>query len=365
MTDHELLDAIGDIDEDLLQLTSDKVVRMPSVKRFTVLTAALLLMCLTITALACTSPDVNEWLHSRWPWFTQALKPVNLCCEDNGIRMEVVSASLEGREAFVYISMQDLTGHRIDATTDLFDSAHLILPYDGSGTCQLVSFDEETEIATFMVYMKFDTDVVPSGNATFEAHCFLTGKQTSFVDLTELIDWEQALTPYAGIPRSAFAGGFSGNPICDAVSGNELIELADRLPVLPDEAAVSLPFAPGMTVCGLGMIDQTVRIRVRSEDNLRTDNHCSLTLTDQAGDAVQSGCLLYSPAGDPVFDVSHRSWIDGNDQVTEFIFDLTGVDREGLRLTAECVTADPAVTGSWSVTFPMEIITSKEAQSAP
>ena len=44
--------------------------------------------------------------------------------------MEVVSATLNGSETLVTLTMQDLEGDRIDETMDLFDSAILQLPYD-------------------------------------------------------------------------------------------------------------------------------------------------------------------------------------------------------------------------------------------
>ena len=108
------------------------------------------------TALAALNDDVNQLLYRIWPQAAMALRPVNLISESQGIRMEVVSASLNGTESLVTLTMQDLEGDRMDETTDLFDSAILQLPYDGSGTCIQTGYDPETKTASFAVYMDAD-----------------------------------------------------------------------------------------------------------------------------------------------------------------------------------------------------------------
>ena len=48
------------------------------------------------------------------PAAAQSLKPVRMSCEDNGIRMGVEAASVEGSEAHVLLILKDL-GYRIEA----------------------------------------------------------------------------------------------------------------------------------------------------------------------------------------------------------------------------------------------------------
>ena len=60
------------------------------------------------TALAAFNDDANQLLYQFWPQAAMALRPVNLISESQGIRMEVVSATLNGTESLVMLTMQDL-----------------------------------------------------------------------------------------------------------------------------------------------------------------------------------------------------------------------------------------------------------------
>ena len=73
-------------------------------------------------AAATGNIPANDIFYSLYPDMAMKLSPVNESCEDNGIKMEVESIYVHENMAEIYISMQDLTGNRIDETTDLFDS---------------------------------------------------------------------------------------------------------------------------------------------------------------------------------------------------------------------------------------------------
>ena len=73
------------------------------------------------------------------------LQPIEVACEDNGIKMEVIGAMNDDEMAVIYITMKDLEGDRIDKTLDIYN-------YRLTGThisnCQIVHFDEATKTAT-------------------------------------------------------------------------------------------------------------------------------------------------------------------------------------------------------------------------
>ena len=89
---------------------------------------ALLLLCLAMAVAGATSETVNGWLYQQWPRLATLLMPVNMSCEDQGIRMEVISAVAEGNEVLINYSMQDLEGNRIDENS----SAYFDMIYAGT-----------------------------------------------------------------------------------------------------------------------------------------------------------------------------------------------------------------------------------------
>ena len=48
------------------------------------------------------------------PDFALLLQPIEIACEDNGIKMEVVGAMNDDEMKVIYITMKDLVGDRID-----------------------------------------------------------------------------------------------------------------------------------------------------------------------------------------------------------------------------------------------------------
>ena len=109
------------------------------------LAAAVLCLSLAAPALANADP-AYELLYRLSPAAAQLLRPVRKADEDNGIRLEVVSARVEGDTAEIYVTLRDLTGDRVDDTTDLFDSYSIHRPFDSSAACRSAGFDAETGV---------------------------------------------------------------------------------------------------------------------------------------------------------------------------------------------------------------------------
>ena len=65
---------------------------------FAFILAMILLLACAATAIAgAVNEDFNAWLYRIWPEAATTLMPVNMSCEDNWIRMEVISAVADGK----------------------------------------------------------------------------------------------------------------------------------------------------------------------------------------------------------------------------------------------------------------------------
>ena len=86
-------------------------------RRFRPLVAIAAMLVLILTALpvmAYSIPAVSELMFQVSPQMAARFTPVQLSDTENGIRMEVVSASIHGATAEICISFEDVEGDRID-----------------------------------------------------------------------------------------------------------------------------------------------------------------------------------------------------------------------------------------------------------
>ena len=350
MTKYDLLMAINDVDDSLLSAAERPVsAHHMTWKRALALAAAAMLLMGTFTAVAAANETFNNAvLYRIWPWASQALKPVNLNCEDQGIRMEVVSAALEGNEATVLLTMQDLTSDRLDESVDLFDSAALYLPYDSSSTCTLLSYDADTRTATFALYMRFYQQPAKSGKVTFSVSRFLSNKQEQEIDLTPLLgNISQSAAVLPGKLR-----GWGGSQVIPA-------RAAEQVKVLDPQNSLEIPVINGVTLTGVGLVNGILHVQMRYDDILHTDNHGFLTLYDQAGNQYGHGELPNGISSLSWFE-KDRSGISSSNSYQEYLFANYPQNLDELVLKGTFTTADPATEGNWQVTFPLSLIAKEE-----
>ena len=85
-----------------------------------ILAMVMVLLLGTFTAFAATNDRVNTWLYEFWPEAATALMPAKTSCVKEGIKLELVSAEVKGKDLTMVFSMEDLEGDRIgpDTTVD-------------------------------------------------------------------------------------------------------------------------------------------------------------------------------------------------------------------------------------------------------
>ena len=291
-----------------------------------VLAAALCLM-LALPVMAA-SDGSYELLYAVAPALAQRLKPVQLSCEDNGIQMEVVAASVQGDTAEAYIALRDLTGDRVDGTTDLFDSWRFHTPFDSVNTCTLEHYDESTHTAMFYVLMTDmnGEDILPEdGKITFSVQKFLSHKREF-----EGVDLQPVLTSLDPAPATQSSASLRGG---DDLSTASVICLA------PADEPLLIP-ADGVAVTGAGYVDGQLHIQVYYEDILRTDNH---------------GFVYYvGEDGEPVYSTLSLSlWDDTQTgSYQEYIFDVPAEALDSVAFYGDFYTCGSLTEGNWQVTFP-------------
>lgn len=299
-----------------------------------ILLAAAVCAILTIPILAATTESAYQLFYRLSPATAQLFQPVCRSDEDQGIRMDVISARVKGSTIEVYIALQDLEGDRVDETIDLYDSYSIHRPFDSSAHCELAGYDQETGTAYFLVTItEYDDQNVIGDKVTFSVREFLSHKQ--YYEKIEIpVDWS-AVSTVTELWKDTEIVGFGGL---------EKVEDAEQSFLVPNKNAFGKTIIEGIDFTGVGFIDGKLHIQYAVKDRSQNDNHGYFYLVDQMGNQIHS---TYSISA---LDSSSGTRIDYQEQV----FDVPADQVGAYQLMGDFVTADQMVRGNWRVTFPIE-----------
>ncbi len=301
------------------------------------LTALCICLTLAMPALAATVDPIYRLMYLVSPGTAQFFMPVQTSSEDNGIKMEVVSAYIHDETAEIYVTMQDLTGDRIDKTTDLFDSYSINRPFDSSAHCELAGYEEDTKTAMFLITIdEWGGQNIAGNKITFSVREFLSHKSSYEgleipIRLSDIPAAEQTQTvsPNGGGGRDNQGYmEFEKNPIA-------------LIPVAPMDA---FP-VDGIDLTGIAYIDGKLHIQTAVKEPLDNDNHGFFYLKDKTGTQTD---------GNYSFSFSNQYEQPGRIDYHEYVFDIPRGKLAEYSLYGDFVTSGMKTEGKWRVTFPLE-----------
>lgn len=326
-------------DAPLLQRTRAAAQKAPARPRrlrpLIALAAVLVCLALAVPAFAmpalAADPDGYALLYSISPAAAQFFKPVNRSDEDNGIRLTVDSVYLHSDTVEIYVSLQDLTGDRLDETTDLFDSYRINRGFDCSATCSLAGYDAQTRTARFLISItSFDGQDIEGDKLTFSLNRLLTGKTETEGAVTGL-----DLAAVQAEPATQQVTRRGGSGIAAEAGGSG----AETRTALVPTGTLAAP-APGVAITAMGYVDGLLHIQVLYENILETDNHGQLWLENGAEKLECLGTLSFFGE-------------NGSDSYEDYYFDVTPAQLADCTLYGSFVTADTLIEGNWEITFPL------------
>ena len=309
------------------------VERRPRMGRRMIAAAVAVALCLAIPALGARVEPIYRLMYLVSPSVAQFFVPVERSCVSSGVEMELVAARLEGDTAQFYITLKDLEGDVLDGTVDLYDSYSIRSPFDSTGTCELVGWEDGT--ATFLVTVAtMDGSDIPGGKITFQVRELLTGK-TTYDDITVPVDWSSV---GEGESRKiAHETGGSGLLYETYVSG-------DPKMLVPGTPLAGFP-VEGVDLTAIGYVDGLLHIQTQVADLISNDNHGYFWLETAEGERVDAVCSVSATNGQNGAD--RLDWQD-------MVFDIAPSDLAGCTLKGEFVAGGSLVKGNWSITFQAE-----------
>lgn len=340
MNKDKVIDSLGRIDDDMLQSVETlrrRKKHLTWTKLWTMAACICLVISLSIPALAASVPAFYDILYAISPATAQFFRPVQMSCENNGIRMEVMAIYIHEDTAEIYISMQDLEASRLDETVDLFDSYQINTPYDYEGHCKLSSFDPDTQTATFLITInQRNQQRITGDKITFSVREFLSNKKTYEGPISDFSFENVDLNAATQVihPR-----GFGGNDMfVEYISSKD----KESLTVLRPTETLSSP-VDGVSLTGIGYIDGYLHVQVYYENILKTDNHGSIDLIN-----TETGKMLTSFGSISFFDDATMGSYE------DYIFAGVAPDElANYELYGDFTTSSGSVEGNWSITFPL------------
>lgn len=306
------------------------------------LTVACVFILVTLPVMAVSSGGFMDLLYRYFPEIAQNFTPVQLSCEDNGIKMEVVSICIQDNKAQFFIAVTDLQGGRIDSTVDLFDSYDINTRYDTTAHCQKVSYDEKTCTATFMIEIVADNaKKLHKEYISFSVKQLLTGKNT-FEDKIDINTANITHNPPTVLKEKR---GWSST---DERLLKELKE-QDKAEMLMTQAETIWP-VDGVTITAagyredVGCTDENLHIQVLYDNIRQTDNHGYVYLKHP-----QTGNIIMPQASISAFAE------DGVSSYEEYIFsDIQPQHIPEYEVYGWFITCDTLITGNWTANFRVE-----------
>ncbi len=296
-------------------------------------------ICLTVAVpvLAATVDPVYRFMYTVSPGAAQFFMPVQKSDEDNDIKMEVVSAYIHDNAAEIYITMQDLTGERIDETTDLYDSYSINRPFDSSASCRRIRYDKETKTVTFLITInEWGHQNIIGDKITFSVKEFLSHKKN--YDNVEIPVDLSSVTLAKSTQKVNSTGG--GGKDYQAYAGK-----GEAIVLTPLQAMSGFP-VEGIDLTAIGYIDHKLHIQMSLHNRLQSDNHGFFYLKNTSGAIVESSYSIY-------FTNQYKQQEDRLDYC-EYVFDIPQEELKSYSLYGDFVTSGMYTQGSWRVTFPLE-----------
>lgn len=335
MRTEEFMAAVGNIDDRFLDVDKPKkpIKRTKWKKRIIAASAAAVLIIGTLPTLTAFGYDrAYDVLYNIAPPVAQKFKPVLLTCEDQGIVLTVVSAERSGSKASIYLAVHDVSGSFPTGKWDLYDSYHINVPFDMTGTCSFSEYSTEDHTAYFVVEMEtMDGRPMPEGKVTFGLN-ELVMNMTETKTTLDAIDMSKIPYEPQTTEQTEIRGGYSQD---------ELPPAKDQHFLLSQDTPICEP-APKVSVMNIGYIDGALHILTCFKE--KSVSHGFVSLIDSNGDEIgeNTGYGYY-----------YNNTIN-NDKYLEQIIPVSYEELSKCTLQGEYVSAECSISGDWEITFELQ-----------
>ena len=286
---------------------------------------------------------ITDLMYLVSPETAARFSPIRKADTENGIRMEVVSASVRGAETEVYVTFQDLNGSRLDGEISFVDGS---LYRKGSGSeylnrhghYEVLDYDPETGVQTIMEGVTHEVSSGKSGEDPF-AQADTNEKMMYVVEeiqiITEKVDQE---IPYTDTEPAIVEWRKEDIPII-GFGGNEAWMEQESYRLLASDTPLCNLYQ-GVDLMAMGFIDGQFHFLVRE-------------CTTEPSQSLGYGVRLFDKEGKTLIWENGISYTDKTGaKCSEWVFLVTEEDLKNYTIVFDLSRYD-TIEGPWRVTFPV------------
>jgi hypothetical protein len=266
------------------------------------------------------------------------LQPVEMSCEDEGIRIETVAAMNSDRSAVIYLTVRDLVSDRLDETfrfspsysfSNTIMSGYEVARYDAAERTVTLRMTAEGTENLNNKKVKLTVDSLVGKNARISVDAGI-----DFADITETV---------RGPVVDPALGGYDGDEVfLRTVSERGALEI-----LKPNEIDRPIPDLPSLRISNLGIIDGLLHVQLRRAGDTIPGTG-QFRLEDSQGNISDGGGYL----GAFHFNLdSDGNAVPGEYVYSEYIIDPESIDPEDVRMVGDFEFEQNVIEGNWEIAF--------------
>ena len=231
-----------------------------------ILAIILLLACAATAVAGAFNEDFNTWLYRIWPEAAKALMPVNLSCTDNGIRMEVISAVVDGTDLYITYSMEDLEGDRLSTEISpvMYVTSEPVYMWEASFEAPIR--DQASGKIIFGEHFTY-TGNISKSVSVLRGHIpsFASSKETGRIDLFPYLEQYGSQVKTMAVPEDAV-------PLTKSNSYDRPAHgpIPADMHVIDTGSSLEIPLADTVRLSGLGMVDGLLHVQLHYVNHQKT-----------------------------------------------------------------------------------------------
>ncbi len=330
-----------------------------------ILAMALLIICIATAVAGAFNEDFNSWLYRIWPEAALKLMPVDLSCEDQGIRMSLINAVAENNEVYLTFSLEDLESDRISWGSHTYMDFKSTISGATSIECsaEYGMYNPETRQLIYGEHLVFNTiDSIPPNNAIAARVPWIgTEGEPIYVDLKPILEkYGDRASVTTAPPYAEYRTNESWQP--------KLGEIFSSTYVLDWNKNTEIPLSDDIYLSGIGMVDGLLHVQLHYanyeeiiyeiKNSFPYDYHpetadVRLYDADEEFGYDSKGKYEYTEGIDMLL---WKNPLNESEQWEEYIFKVDSELTEDQVFEANIWRHNPPIIGNWHVTIPVRLI---------